>query len=156
MPSLAISFSDWNLHDPAPEPGRRSDFIVRGAHIVTPAPRGTTHYFWMAAFDVPSLTEEVAEKPRNSVMAAFHEDKHLLEKLQASVAADPRTLDFLEVTLGADGTSIKVRQILNKKLKAEGRALGLIRLPVYAMTLFVMASNAVMTSPAWPGSSAAG
>jgi hypothetical protein len=90
----------WNVHDPAPEEGRRLDFIVRGCHIVTPAQRGKTHYFWMAAFD---------------------EDKHLLEKLQASVAADPRGLDFLEVTLGADGAGIKVRQSLNKKLKAEGR-----------------------------------
>lgn len=123
MPSLAISFSDWNVHDPAPEEGRRSDFIVRGCHIVTPAQRGKTHYFWMAAFDVPSLTEDVAEKTRKSVTAAFDEDKHLLEKLQASVAADPKGLDFLEVTLGADGAGIKVRQILNKKLKAEGRAL---------------------------------
>ena len=124
MPSLAISFSDWNVHDPAPDAGKRSEFIVRGCHIDTPAQRGKTHYFWMAAFDVPSLTEEVAEKTRASVTAAFDEDKQLLEKLHASVAADPRGLDFLEVTLGADGAGIRVRQILNKKLNAEGRILG--------------------------------
>ena len=46
-----------------------------------------------------------------------------LEKLQASVAADPRGMDSLDVTLGADGAGIKVRQLLNKKLKAEGRSL---------------------------------
>jgi len=96
---------------------------VRGCHIVTPAQRGKTHYFWMAAFDVPSLTEDVAAKTSASVTAAFDEDKHLLEKLQESVANDPRGLDFLEVTLGADGAGITVRQILNKKLKAEGRSL---------------------------------
>jgi vanillate O-demethylase monooxygenase subunit len=33
-------------------------------------------------------------------------------------------MDFLEVTLGADGAGIRVRQLLNKKLKAEGRSLG--------------------------------
>ena len=124
MPSLAISFSDWKVHDPNPDLGARSDFIVRGCHIVTPAQRGKTHYFWMAAFDVPELTEDVQEKTRKSVTAAFDEDKHLLEKLQASVAADPRGMDFLEVTLGADGAGIRVRQLLNKKLKAEGRTLG--------------------------------
>ena len=123
MPSLAISFSDWNVHDPAPESGRRSDFIMRGCHIVTPSRRGQTHYFWMAAFDVPEISQDVADKTKASVTAAFDEDKHLLEKLQASVDNDPRGLDFLEVTLGADGAGIKVRQILNKKLKAEGRAL---------------------------------
>ena len=49
--------------------------------------------------------------------------KHLLEKMQAQIAADPRGMDFLEVTLGADGAGIKVRQILNKKLAAEGRSI---------------------------------
>ena len=123
MPTLAISFSDWNVHDPAPENGRRSDFIMRGCHIVTPSQRGKTHYFWGAAFDVPSLSEEVASKTKASVVAAFDEDKHLLEIMQKQIAADPRGLDFLEVTLGADGAGIKVRQILNKKLAAEGRSL---------------------------------
>jgi len=70
------------------------------------------------------LIEDVQEKTRKSVTAAFDEDKHLLEKLQASVATDPRGMDFLEVTLGADGAGIRVRQLLNKKLKAEGRSLG--------------------------------
>ena len=36
----------------------------------------------------------------------------------------PPGLDFLEVTLGADGAGIKVRQTLNKKLATEGRGLG--------------------------------
>ena len=123
MPALSISFSDWLVHDPAPEPGARADFIMRGCHIVTPGKRGETHYFWGAAFDVPSLTEDVAEKTKASIVAAFDEDKHLLEKMQAQIEADPRGLDYLEVTLGADGAGIFVRQILNRKLKAEGRAL---------------------------------
>ena len=123
MPTLAISFSDWNVHDPAPEPGRRSDFLMRGCHIVTPSKRGQTHYFWGAAFDVPELSEDVAAKTKASVVAAFDEDKHLLEKLQAQVAADPRGMDFTEVTLGADSAGVKVRQALNKKLAEEGRSL---------------------------------
>jgi len=56
--------------------------------------------------------------------AALYKDKHLLEKMQAVIEADPRGLNYLEVTLGADDTGIKVRQILNKKLAAEGSALG--------------------------------
>lgn len=123
MPTLAVSFSDWNVHDPAPEKGRRSDFVMRGCHIVTPAQRGRTHYYWGAAFDVPKLSGDVIEKTRNSVIAAFDEDKHLLEKMQAQIASDPRGVDYLEVTLGADGAGIKVRQVLNRKLEAEGRSL---------------------------------
>ena len=57
-------------------------------------------------------------------MAAFNEDKDLLQKLQKNVDNDPRGLDYLEVTLGADGAGVKVRQLLNSKLAAEGRSLG--------------------------------
>ena len=56
----------------APKTGHRSNFPIRGCHIVTPARRG---------------------------------------------------MDYLEVTLGADGAGVRVRQILNKKLAAEGRSL---------------------------------
>ena len=72
---------------------------------------------------MPELSEDVATKTKASVTAAFDEDKHLLERMQAQIEADPRGLDYLEVTLGADGAGIKVRQILNKKLAAEGRPL---------------------------------
>lgn len=123
MPTLAISFSDWNVHDPAPEQGHRSDFLMRGCHIVTPAQRGRTHYYWGAAFDVPNLPQDVIEKTKKSVIEAFDEDKYLLEKMQAQISNDPRGLDYLEVTLGADGAGIKVRQVLNKKLQQEGRSL---------------------------------
>jgi len=123
MPTLAVSFSDWMVHDPEPDSGSRSDFLMRGCHIVTPSQRGRTHYFWGAAFDVPYLTDDVIEKTSNSVIAAFNEDKNLLEKLQSQVSNDPRGLDYLEVTLGADGAGIKVRQVLNKKLSEEGRSL---------------------------------
>ena len=63
------------------------------------------------------------KRTKVSIVAAFDEDKHLLEIMQKQIGQDPRGLDFLEVTLGADGAGIFVRQILNKKLKAEGRSL---------------------------------
>lgn len=123
MPTLAISFSDWCVHDPDPEPGHRSDFVVRGCHIVTASRRGRTHYFWGAAFDVPEISDEVAEKTKASIVAAFNEDKHLLEIMQRQIGEDPRGLDYLELTLGAEGAGTFVCQILNKKLTAEGRSL---------------------------------
>ncbi len=123
MPALSISFSDWNVHDPAPEEGARSDFIMRGCHIVTPAQRGRTHYFWGAAFVEPTLSDDVAEKTKKSIIEAFDEDKHLLEIMQRQIEDDPRGMDYLEVTLGADGAGMFVRQILNQKLAAEGRKL---------------------------------
>ena len=35
--------------------------------------------------------------------AAFDEDKHLLERLQAQVALDPRGVAYPEINLRADG-----------------------------------------------------
>ena len=119
MPSLAVSFSDWNVHDIDAGPGDRVDYLVRGAHVVTPAQRGKTHYFWSAAFDVPNISDEVAQRTRASVTAAFDEDKELLEDLQTQVAADPRGLDFTEINLGADSAGVRVRQVLKRKLEAE-------------------------------------
>ena len=69
------------------------------------------------------ITDDVAEKTKASVIAAFDEDKHLLEIMQRQIGEDPRGMDYLEVTLGADGAGIFVRQILNKQLAAEGRPL---------------------------------
>jgi len=123
MESLAVSFSDWNVYDPDPAPGARADFLMRGCHIVTPSQRGKTHYYWGAAFDIPDVAPDICEKTKASVTAAFDEDKVLLERMQAMVGADARGLDYPEITLGADGAGIRVRQVLQRKLAAEGRQL---------------------------------
>jgi len=119
MPSLAVSFSDWIVHDPEPDPGARTDFLMRGCHIVTPSQRGKTHYFWGAAFDIPGVPQDLCEKTRASVIAAFNEDKELLENLHEKVSGDPRGLDYPEITLAADGAGVRVRQVLQRKLAAE-------------------------------------
>jgi phenylpropionate dioxygenase-like ring-hydroxylating dioxygenase large terminal subunit len=122
MPSLAISFSDWNVHDIEAGPGARVDYLVRGCHIVTPSQRGKTHYFFAAAFDVPNVAAEVLEKTKTNLLSAFNEDKDLLEKIQFQVSADPRGLNFPEINLAADGAGVRVRQVLKRKLDAERNA----------------------------------
>ncbi|MEO1194034.1 MAG: aromatic ring-hydroxylating dioxygenase subunit alpha [Pseudomonadota bacterium] len=119
MPSLAVSFSDWKVHDSEAAPGARVDFLMRGSHVVTPSQRGKTHYFWGAAFDVPNIPPAVAEKTKANVVAAFNEDKTLLQKLQAQVEQDPRGLNYPEINLAADAAGVRVRQLLKRKLKAE-------------------------------------
>ena len=123
MASLAVSFSDWEVHDPNPEPGARSDFLMRGCHIVTPATRGRTHYYWGAAFDIAGVPDNVAERTKASVVEAFDEDKHLLERMQSQLSTDPRGVNSVEINLGADGASMRVRMVLKRKLEAEGRSL---------------------------------
>ena len=123
MPSLAVSFSDWNVHDPEPQPGVRADFLMRGCHIVTPSQRGKTHYFWGAAFDIPDISTELCERTRASVTEAFDEDQALLEKLYAQVSMDPRGVDYPEIGRLGDTAGVRVRQVLQRKLAAEGRSL---------------------------------
>jgi len=72
---------------------------------------------------VPDLSDEVAEKTKNSITAAFDEDKALLERMQAQIRRDPRGLDYPEITVIADSAGVKVREVLNKKLADEGRPL---------------------------------
>ena len=96
---------------------------MRGCHIVTPGKKGETRYFWGAAFDVPHLDKDVINKTKNSVTAAFDEDKHLLEIMQKQIQDDTTGMNYLEVTLGADSAGILVSKLLNKKLFEEGRSL---------------------------------
>lgn len=72
---------------------------------------------------MPEITDHEAQKTKANIIEAFDEDKHLLDRIQKQIAADPRGLDFLKFTLGADGAGISAHQILNKKLAAEGRKL---------------------------------
>lgn len=119
MPSLALSFSDWNVHDIDAAPGERVDYLVRGAHIVTPAQRGTTHYFFSAAYDVANVDPEVLEKSKVALLDAFNEDKELLQKITQLVNEDPRGLNYPEINLGADTSGVRLRQVLKRKLEAE-------------------------------------
>lgn len=119
MPALSVSFSDWNVHDPDPEPGARTDFLMRGCHIVTPAQRGQTHYYWAAAFDIPNLSQDLCDRTQRSVTEAFDEDKALLEKMYGIVSQDPRGLDFPEMSRAGDAAGARVRMVLQKKLQAE-------------------------------------
>ena len=119
MPSLAVSFSDWIVHDPEPEAGARADFLMRGCHIVTPSVRGRTHYYWAAAFDIANLAPELCERTQKSVTEAFDEDKALLERMQAQISQDPRGVNFTEINRQGDTAGTRVRMVLQKKLAAE-------------------------------------
>lgn len=121
MPSLAVSFSDWNVHDPEPKEGARKDFLVRGCHIVTPSVRGRTHYFWAAAFDIPVVAPELCERTANSVKDAFNEDKALLEGMYLQLQQDARGVNYPELGRRGDAAATRVRMVLNKKLAAERR-----------------------------------
>ncbi len=123
MASLAVSFSDWHVTDPEPEPGARDQFLMRGCHIVTPGLRGRTHYYWAAAFDIAEVPDHAVELSRKNVVEAFDEDKYLLERMQAQLELDPRREQAVEIGLAADGAGLRVRQVLNRRLEAEGRPL---------------------------------
>ena len=119
MPSLAVSFSDWIVHDPEPEQGARADFLMRGCHILTPATRGRTHYYWGAAFDIPNLPADLCARTEKSVIEAFDEDKALLERMYSQISQDPRGMNFPEISRQGDEAGIRVRMVLDKKLRAE-------------------------------------
>lgn len=123
MPTLAVSFSDWRVTDPEPEPGERAEFLVRGAHIVTPGLRAHTHYWWAAAFDIADVDPDAIETSRRNVTEAFDEDEHMLERMQAQLELGPRGADAPEIGLAADGAGLRVRQVLGRRLEAEGRTL---------------------------------
>ncbi len=122
MLNPGIHYSTWTVHDPAPEKGRRSDFVMRATHITTPISPDQTYYFWSTSFDVPDVDQAIMEETKEAVTGAFSEDIWMLNEIQKHVRNDPRGMDFPEAILGADKAGIHARRILQKYLAAEGRA----------------------------------
>lgn len=88
-----------------------------------PQKRDNHIIFGGAAFDVPNLSEDVRKSTFKAISQAFQEDRVLLEQLQENVTQDPTGLQYPEITMAGDSAGIKVRQVLVKKLKKEGRSL---------------------------------
>ena len=67
------------------------------------------------------MSGEVITKTTASVTAAFNEDKHLLEIMQSNIENDPHGMNYLEVTLGADGAGISADAEKNENVEDRGQ-----------------------------------
>lgn len=113
--SPALHLAGQDFTDPEPLPGARATAAFRVMHATTPISPTRMHYFWMAGWDLP-LTEEQREKMRQTTLVGFKEDKDMIEAIQATIARDPRGLNYPEVMVASDQSAVQARRLLQARM----------------------------------------
>ena len=98
---------------------RKNDPMSLGITVLnacTPETDSTTHYFWVSARDYQQDDKQVDAFMKKLTVAAFDEDKDMLEAQQRSIALDPSTP---YVSVNADQGSVQMRRLMAERLVAE-------------------------------------
>ena len=98
--------------DPTSRMNRR--IIIYDA--ITPETEASCHYFWAIARDYAIDDENLTELSRRGTSTAFHEDKHMLEAQQRSMALAPAAA---QVDVIGDAGSLQARRIMERLLSGE-------------------------------------
>lgn len=82
----------------------------------TPETESSTHYFWVSARDYQQDDRQVDAFMKKLTVAAFDEDKDMLEAQQRSIALDP---DAPYVSVTADQGSVQMQRLMAQRIADE-------------------------------------
>ena len=85
----------------------------------TPETDSSTHYFWVSARDYQQDDKQVDAFMKKLTVAAFDEDKDMLEAQQCSIALDPSKP---YVSVNADQGSVQMQRLMAERLAEENAA----------------------------------
>ena len=100
------------------EGNREGGFSLRSLHAVTPETESTTHYFWTIAHRVRAGMPELTERVYLEIVAAFAEDKIIIESQFARLQQRP--LPPL-IDIKSDAPAIQARRIIAIRMERERR-----------------------------------
>lgn len=103
------------------QPGQRSLYKSRFAHVTTPASSRETHYWWFTGNDYGQDNEKAKENLAELIRIAFREDKVMLERIQQAADEDPEYLNYREVSVAADRPGLQARRILMRLMANDGK-----------------------------------
>jgi vanillate monooxygenase len=83
---------------------------------ITPETDVSCHYFWAIARDYAIDDQAMSKLAYQATSTAFHEDQHMLEAQQATIAAAP---DTPQIDLVGDTGSLQARRIMERLLDEE-------------------------------------
>ena len=110
-----IDFGSARTGSGAPQ-GDRSDCIQMFAcHFITPVDARRCVQHWLLLKNAPS-DPVIDARLRDQLRVAFNEDKAVLEAIQRN---EDKGRDWQRIRLGLDGSSIKMRAIVDEMLAAE-------------------------------------
>jgi vanillate O-demethylase monooxygenase subunit len=93
---------------------------LRAMHIITPESALRCHYFYGGARNVAVEDAEYGRLLKEGAVNAFtHEDKPILEAVQANMGDRTDLLSMRPLTLSADAGGMRVRHLLRRLIMAE-------------------------------------
>jgi vanillate O-demethylase monooxygenase subunit len=123
VPGILLMDSGAEPADRAANPTARA-LRFKSCQALTPESHTTTHYFFMQAHDFALDDESVTSDVYQSILAAFQEDRQMIEAQQAIIgSSNPKEF----VALRSDTALAHFRKVVEKLLESEAQrsALGL-------------------------------
>ncbi len=117
----AIHVSGVDITHPDPERQAAGELSLRFTHVTTPQSATETLYFWTVARNHGRETEAMAALER-AVIAAFDEDREILEAIQRRLDEYPRSASWPEASVKADQAALTARRIVAERLGRPGLA----------------------------------
>lgn len=108
-----------DIEDPFRGKNSGRDYHFRIAHFTTPESPTTTHYWWAVGQNYGSQLSKESDQVHKMIVAAFHQDKEVLENIQRVVARDPRHAESTEVSVVSDRSALQARKILRTMLERD-------------------------------------
>jgi vanillate monooxygenase len=99
-----------------PEKNQPMSLGITVLNACTPETESSTHYFWVSARDYQQDDKQVDVFMRKLTVAAFDEDKDMLEAQERSIALDPAVPT---VSVNADQGSVQMRRLMASLLERE-------------------------------------
>jgi len=103
----------------APGRPREEGWGTYNPNIITPETDGTTHYFWGAIRDFQLDNDELDGVIRTAVGFAFNQEDLPAIEAQQKVINGRNLMDLHPVLLPNDQGSMRARQIIERRIKAE-------------------------------------
>jgi phenylpropionate dioxygenase-like ring-hydroxylating dioxygenase large terminal subunit len=110
--SPALNLTHSNVHDPAPDSGRKATYTFKVIHFITPETQTTTHNFWAVARDFRLGDPAIPDHTNASFRKAFQEDLEALDWIDALQREEG--LGFGEIHLHSDTGGILMRRAMKK------------------------------------------
>ena len=109
--SPALEQLSASYFDGAQPEGKRREFQVRTAHLMTPETLTTTHYFIDHAWNWGHGNAELRRMMHEGLFAAFVEDVKGLSLVEETLASRQGDPEFFEISVAADGAALAMREI---------------------------------------------
>lgn len=109
----------WHVaHAAVTRTGEERPYRTEILHGITPASRGTTHYWWAIARDYAVGDATVTRYMEDAIVEAFEEDRVALEAIEALAVREDRP-GFREISVAPDRAGLHMRRIVAGLARAE-------------------------------------